>query len=107
MPERLLRSHVALDRACALSQRRRDALGGLEVHIREHDRRAAGVQGPGDRLAQTLRRSGDDRGAPLQRYFRFLGACRTFCPFTGTILQFLICETTMLFTPSPEWFTRL
>jgi hypothetical protein len=35
------------------------------------------VQGPGDRLAQALRRSGDDRRAVLQRYF-FPRAWRTF-----------------------------
>ena len=76
------------------------------VHVGDDDRSAPRVQGPGDRLAQPLRRTGYDRGASLEGHC-YLVACRIFWPGTGTILQPRMLDTTIEAVWSPEWFTEL
>jgi len=94
-------AHVDLHASRPLGERRGHSLSALVVHVGNDDRGAPRVQGPGDRLAQTLCRTGHDRGAPLEGH-RYFVACRIFCPGTGTILQSRMLETTIDAVCSPE-----
>ena len=60
----VLLADLNLDGARSPSERRCHPLRSVPVQVGDDDRRAACVQAPGDRLAQALRRTGDDGGAP-------------------------------------------